>query len=226
NVYLAWKQKITAHTFHSVVVVGSSAFVEQIFLRIGFMLYAIIVAKLGTTAYATHLICMTLLNMSFSFGDGISIAASALVGQNLGAKKIDLAKMYAQIGQRVAFLASTMLFFVFLLGRNTWISFFSTESEIIAMGANILIIMAFTTHIQTAQLVYNGCLRGAGDSRFVAIVALISVALVRPIITYVLCFVVEWGLYGAWISLLIDQLFRFLSAMKRFYGGKWSQIKL
>ncbi|MFI3214786.1 MAG: MATE family efflux transporter [Eubacteriales bacterium] len=43
NIYLAWKQKITAHTFHSVVVVGSSAFVEQIFLRIGFMLYAIIV---------------------------------------------------------------------------------------------------------------------------------------------------------------------------------------
>lgn len=38
----------------SLLNVGSSAFVEQIFLRIGFLLFAITVANLGTTAYAAH----------------------------------------------------------------------------------------------------------------------------------------------------------------------------
>ena len=55
-------------------------------MRIGFLAYAAIIARLGTTEYATHLICMNILSLSFAFGDGLSIAASALVGQNLGAK--------------------------------------------------------------------------------------------------------------------------------------------
>ena len=94
NIYLASKEKISTSLLQPVWFVASSALVEQVFLRIGFMLYAMIVAKLGTTSYATHLICMSLLNISFCTGDGIGTAASTLVGQKLGAKQIDYAKMY------------------------------------------------------------------------------------------------------------------------------------
>ena len=52
----------------SLLNVGSSAFVEQIFLRIGFLLFAITVANLGTTAYAAHQIGMNMMSLTFSLG--------------------------------------------------------------------------------------------------------------------------------------------------------------
>ncbi len=206
--------------------VSSSAFVEQVFLRIGFLAYAAIIARLGTTEFATHMICMNILTLSFCFGDGLSIAASALVGQNMGAKRPDLSIVYGKTGQRLAFMISCIIFLVFLFGRSFLVSLFSDEAPIIALGANIMILAALGTHMQTSQVVLSGCLRGAGDTAYVAVTSLISVALVRPLLTWLLCFPLGLGLYGAWVALLVDQCFRLISSYKRFSSGKWAGISL
>lgn len=206
--------------------VSSSALIEQVFMRIGFLAYAAIVARLGTTAYATHLICMNILNLSFCFGDGFGIAASSLVGQNLGAARPDIASIYGKIGQRIAFIASTVLFLIFIFGRHPFIWLFNKDLEVIELGGQIMILMALSTHFQTSQVVLNGCLRGAGDSAYVATTSMISIAVVRPVLTWILCFPAGLGLAGAWISLIIDQGFRFLASFKRFNSGKWSRIQL
>jgi len=206
--------------------VSASAYVEQVFMRIGFLAYAAIVARLGTTEYATHLICMNILSLSYCFGDGLSVAASSLVGQNLGAKRPDLAIIYGKTGQRIAFMISTGIFFIFLFGRFFLVSLFSTETEVIALGASIMVLAALGTHFQTSQVVLSGCLRGAGDTTFVAITSFISIAVIRPLLTWLLCFPMGFGLHGAWISLILDQFFRMATSIKRFSGGKWTAIKL
>ena len=217
---------IEKDTIDPIFKVSSSAFVEQVFMRIGFLAYAAIIARLGTTPYATHLICMNILTLSFCFGDGLSIAASALVGQNLGSKRPDLSIMYGKTGQRLAFMISTVIFFVFIIGRNFLVSLYSQEPAIILLGGNIMILAALGTHFQTSQVVLSGCLRGAGDTAFVAITSLISVALVRPFLTWFLCYPMGLGLYGAWVGLLVDQCFRFITSYIRFSGGKWTKIAL
>ncbi len=224
HVKVGWE--IKKAVINPITKVSSSAFVEQVFMRIGFLAYAAIVARLGETAYATHIICMNILSLSFCFGDGLSIAASALVGQNMGGKRPDLSIMYGKTGQRIAFIISTIVFFVFIGGRYMLISLFTKEAMVIVVGAHIMMICAFTTHLQTSQVVLNGCLRGAGDTGFVAGVSLISVAFVRPLLTWSLCFPLGFGLYGAWIALFVDQFFRFITSYRRFSGGKWTSIAL
>lgn len=209
-----------------VVKVSGSAFVEQVFMRIGFFAYAAIIARLGTIDYEAHLIGMNILTISFSFGDGLSIAASALVGQNLGAKRPDLSIINGKIGQRLAFLVSTVIFFLFLFGRSLLVSLFTNDTAIIALGANVMILAALGTHMQTSQVVMSGCLRGAGDTAYVAVTSFISVAIIRPILTWLLCFPIGLGLYGAWVALLVDQGFRLISSFTRFSSGKWSNINL
>jgi len=206
--------------------VSSSALVEQVFVRIGFFLYAATVARIGQTEYATHIICMNILTLSFSFGDGLSIAASALVGQNLGKKRPDLSIIYGKTGQRLAFMISSVIFLVFIFGRTFLVSLFSQDPAVVALGANIMIIAALGTHMQTSQVVFNGCLRGAGDTAYVAIISLISVALIRPFLTWFLCYPMGFGLYGAWVALIVDQSCRLVFSYKRFSGGKWAAISL
>ena len=219
-----WKfDKATMKAFLSI---SGSSVVEQVFMRIGFFSFAIIVAALGTIAFATHQICMNVINLSFCFGDGLSAAAASLVGQNLGAKRPDKAKIYGKTGQRMAFIVSTVLFFLFILARKQIIMLFNSEEHIVSLGGTIMIIIAFTTHAQTSQTVYNGCLRGAGDTKFVALISFISIALIRPALAWLLCFPANLGLKGAWIALFADQTMRYILGKKRFDSGKWTKIKI
>lgn len=220
----SWKfDKTTMKAFFSI---SGSAVVEQVFMRIGFFSFAIIVAALGTIAFATHQICMNVINLSFCFGDGLSAAAASLVGQNLGAKRPDKAKIYGKTGQRMAFVISTVLFVLFIVARKEIIMLFNSEAHIVSLGGMIMIIIAFTTHAQTSQTVYNGCLRGAGDTKFVALISFISIALIRPALAWLLCFPANLGLKGAWIALFADQTMRYILGKKRFDSGKWTKIKI
>lgn len=218
--------KFDRKTIKAIVSISGSAMVEQVFMRLGFFAYAKIVAGLGTIAFATHQICMNIINLSFSFGDGLAVAASSLVGQSLGAKRPDMATVYGKTGQRVSFGISTVLFLIFIFGRDFLVGLFSSDTEIIALGAIIMIIIAFTTHIQTSQVVVSGCLRGAGDTKFVALTSLISIGIIRPILSWVLCFPLGWGLIGAWVGLFFDQAIRLILNFARFNSGKWTKIEV
>ncbi|HBR31230.1 MAG TPA: MATE family efflux transporter, partial [Clostridiales bacterium] len=57
-------------------------------------------------------------------------------------------------------------------------------------------------------------------------VSLISIGIGRPILTYLFCYPLGWGLIGAWISLIVDQYTRFAFSAARFTSGKWSGIKV
>ena len=213
-------------TMGAIANIGSSTLAEQIFLRIGFLTYSILVANLGTTAFAAHQIGMNMMSISFSFGDGLSVAAVTLVGQSLGAKRQDMAKIYGSICQRLGLVFAAILCVIFLLGGRGIFSWFSAETAILDYGQMIMQIMSVVIFLQISQVVYSGCLRGAGDTRYTALVSLISVTFIRPGSGWLFCYPLGLGLFGAWIGLAFDQLMRFLLTRIRFQQGKWTTLKI
>ncbi|MBQ3140476.1 MAG: MATE family efflux transporter [Clostridia bacterium] len=148
--------------------VSSNAIFEQLVLRVGFFLYARIVADLSVEDFSTHQICMQALNLSFTFADGLGVGATALVGQNLGRERPDLSIMYGKIGQRIAaaFSAVIMLFFIF--GGSLIVGIFTDTPSIIEKGSIIMILAGCLMPLQTSTVVLGGSLRGAGDTKYVA----------------------------------------------------------
>ncbi len=214
------------NTMGSIVKVSSSAMVEQLFMRIGFFTYNKIVASLGTLDYATHIIGMNILTLSFSFGDGLTIAASALVGQNLGRKRPDLSELFCKCTLRIGFIVSAILTIVFVVFSEFIFGLYTDDQNIIKVGIILVYIIAFIVVGQITQVIYSGCLRGAGDTKFTAITAMVSIACVRPTLSWLLCYPLGFGLYGAWIGVLIDQYLRLLLVGWRFYQGKWKNIEV
>lgn len=211
---------------NGILKIASSAGIEQVFIRIGFLVYAKMVAGLGTIEFSTHQICLTILSTSFTVAEGFSIAASSLIGQSLGRKRADEGYIYNSAGQRVCFLLSTVLFVIFILGRTFLVGLYNDDPQVLAIGANIMIIIAFTTHLQTAQVMVTACLRGAGDTKHVAKISLISVAIIRPALTYILCYPANMSIYGAWIAIFIDQIVRLFFNYRRFGTGEWSKVEI
>ena len=210
----------------SLLNVGSSAFVEQICLRVGFLLFAMTVAHLGTTEMAAHQIGMNMMSMSFSFGDGLSIASVTLIGQSLGRKRPDMAKIYGNVCQKIGLLCACLVATVyFLFGKQIYM-LFSQEAVILDYGTSIMRILSITLFFQIEQVVLFGCLRGAGDTKFTALVSLISVTCIRPGMSWLLCYPLGIGLIGAWLGTFCDQALRFVLTFLRFRKGQWTKIRL
>lgn len=218
--------KFDKKTMRSVTDLTSSTLAEQVFMRIGFLLFTMVVARLGTTAYAAHQVGMNCMQLSFAFGDGFNVAAVSLVGMSLGAKRPDLASMYGSACQRFGMTVSAVMFVFFVFFGKTLFSFFSDDPEFIYLGGVITKILAVMVFLQIRQVVTSGCLKGAGDTKFVAMVAFICVTIVRPLGAWIFCYPLGMGVIGAWTGTLVDQCLRCLLNSMRFNTGKWSKIEI
>lgn len=223
------KEKILPawNALKSIVQIGYSIFFEQLLMRIGFMATALMAANQGTDAMAAHQVSMNLMGLAFSFGDGLQAAAVALIGRSLGEQKPDLAKSYGSTCRIMGVGVAIMLGLVYLLGGN-WLFglFFPKEPHIVDICMNISYVIIVTIVFQISQVIYMGCLRGAGDTKYTAKCSMFSVTLVRTIFAYVCCYIFNWGIIGIWMGILGDQVSRYIFASIRFKQGKWVNIKI
>lgn len=213
--------------FKNIIKVGYSIFFEQILMRIGFMATALMAANQGTEAMAAHQVSMNLMSLAFSFGDGLQAAAVALIGYSLGAKLPEQAKEYGSTCRFMGLTISIVLGFLYLLfGRNLFGLFFPEEPHIVQICVNISYVIIVTILFQISQVIYMGCLRGAGDTKYTAKCSMLSVTIIRTVFSYVGCYVLHWGIIGIWMGILADQVSRYLFASVRFKQGKWVEIKI
>ena len=103
---------------------------------------------------------------------------------------------------------------------------FSNDPAVLALGDKVMYFTAVVCLVQVSQVVLSGCLRGAGDTKYTAMVSFISVTILRPSLTWFFAYPMGWALLGAWTGFLIDQCVRFTLTFKRFSSGKWASIKV
>lgn len=203
-----------------------SEFVEQILVRVGFLLTAMLAANLGTAPFAAHQIGMNLMSLSFAVGDGFSVAAVALIGKSLGEEKPEMAKTYGNICQKFALCIGIVMAVIYLFGGRFIFGLFFEEPEIIGYGVQIARLMTLVVLFQTSQVVYTGCLRGAGDVIYVMIVGTVAIAVFRPLTAYVMAYVLNWGVAGIWCGIIVDHGTRLTLGYRRYRAGKWTGIKI
>jgi len=93
------------------------------------------------------------------------------------------------------------------------LQFYHLEGNDLALGCEIMIFVAAVNIPEAWAMVHAGLLRGLGHTSFVALYSLISIAVVRPILTFFLVYELGLGLYGAWIALTLDQTTRAVCSM-------------
>lgn len=210
----------------SIIKLGFSVFIEQILMRVGFMSTAMMAAKMGTNALAAHQVGMNILGLTFSFGDGMQVAAVALIGRSLGEGSPDKAKAYGKTCRMIGLGISCVLAVVYFFGGEWLYHLFFAEQEIVDIGVMIIRIMIIIVLFRVSQVIYMGCPRGAGDTTYTAIASTISVTIIRTSASYFFGFVMGLGMAGIWMGILADQISRFLFASIRFKQGKWTKIHI
>ena len=210
----------------SILSLSINFLLENLAMRVGFIYTAVIAARLGTEAFAAHNVGMNFLSLGFSFGDGMQVAAVALIGRSLGERQPDKAKKYGSICQRIGFGISCILAAILFLFGKTLFGFFFKDPETLQIGITISRYIMVIVLFQISQVIFGGSLRGAGDVKYTLFSSLLSVTFIRTAVTWLLTSIIPLGIAGIWIGILSDQFSRFILLSIRFKQGKWTSLQI
>jgi len=198
---------------------------EQLVFQCALILFIGMINQLGTAAYAAHNLVIRIESLAFLPGWGYGIAASALVGQALGAKRPDEAKAAANEALTQTSVMMLVLGGVMVAFPEPLLTFFVNDPTVIAAGIIPLQIAGAFQIAMGANFVLSGALRGAGDTRWPLYTKVISTWGLRLPITYVLL-LSGFGLTGVWIAMGVDFCSQALLAYIRFRQDKWQTMQV
>lgn len=167
-----------------VIRVGLPAAYERGISVGSFLLFVMIIGSYGTHAMAGYQIGLRIEALAFMPGFGFSVAAMALVGQNIGAKKIEDAYFSGILSAKIAalFMGSVgVALFVF----PEYLASFFTQDKLTIEQASIYLRLVGIAQIPLAMtFVFSGALRGAGATKTTLRINTASLWLFRIIPSY------------------------------------------
>lgn len=213
-------------TLRRVIRVSVPAAGEQAAWSGGVLAISIVGLSLGTVSYAAQSVIGPATSLAFMPSFGLGVAASALVGQSLGAKLPDLAKRFGFEAAIGATLISSLIAIVILIAPRQVMAVFTSDPAVIDTGETPLRIIAAALPLYGPANTFSGVLRGAGDTRAMFAIGLAGLWLARLPLALILGLWIGLGLAGIWLAVAVDFLVRAAASYMRFAGGKWQSIEV
>ncbi len=176
--------------------------IEQAIMGCGYVMATRIVSPLGNTSLAANSFSITAEGLCYMPGYGIASAATALIGQSLGAGRDKLANRLGWLATGLGMLVMTGTGIMMYVFAPQLLSILTPDPEIQALGASVLRIEAFAEPMFAASIVGTGVFRGAGDTLGPSVINFISMWAVR--ITLASFLAPRIGLRGVWLAMCID----------------------
>jgi putative MATE family efflux protein len=217
---MAWAKRI--------VNIGAPASLQAL-LRITSMLgYTRILSATpqGTAALAALPIGLTAESIAFMPGLGYSMAATALVGQSLGAKRPDIASRYAWMSTAQAGVIMTIMGIVFYVFAYPFAHWFTRDPLVVEVAADYLRINAYAQPFLALAMVLSGAFQGAGDTRTPTWITFVTMWLMRLPLAYMLALTMGYNTLGAWWAMAGSVIAAGLLTAVLFRGGRWKKVKV
>jgi putative MATE family efflux protein len=203
--------------------VGLPASLDRMSSTIAYLLFARIIAGLGTVAFAAHHVGVIAENVVWFGAYGLSTATAVMVGNSLGAREPDRAYGAVREAVRLTIWVIGPIGLFFILFARQYLMLFTGDPAVLDVATPALRIGGFGEVPMALVTVLLGAFQGAGDTRPLIWITLAG-ALVRIAATLLFVLVFEWGLAGAWFATLFDWGLRLALCWWRFRQGRWREV--
>lgn len=200
---------------------------------LAFTVFLIVIGRFpnGNAALAGSSIAVTVMMLSVLPAMGVAQAVMVLVGQHLGEKKPQLAESVTWSGAQVAAIYMAIVGLTFLLFPNFYLGWFENKqnlnlwAEVQQMVPYLLMFVALFTMFDSLNFSFSFALKGAGDTKFVSLVALL---LPWPMMVAPTIIMKDWigAIYWAWAAASVYIMSLAGVYWLRFKGGKWKQMSV
>ncbi len=209
---------------------GLPAGIQGIAMNIGGVLLLGFIGSLAESAKAQAAYAVGYVQM-FSLitwtSMGLMGAAASVAGQNLGAGQPDRTAAAVNTAARFGLAGSAFLgLFFFFFPMQLLAIFGMHDAEAVAIGVQLLRVLAFSGLFISVALTYTGGLQGTGDTKSPLYISIISQVAVPLGICFAIRQFSSLEPIHIWLAILAGHMTRCALSVGRFLQGKWRNIKV
>lgn len=197
-------------------------------MQLGFLLMTKNVYQYGALAVAAYGIGNRINSLITMPSNAVGSATGTIVGQNMGAGKLDRVQKSYLMARRMA----VIFLFVggFILSRNTVatgiVRIFSNDEEVIPLAAEYLSILAICCWTNGIYNVGNGLFQGTGHTIVTMIVDVTRLWVFRFLILYICETILHMGVQSIWYAVVISNASSSLILWILYKTGLWKKNKV
>jgi putative MATE family efflux protein len=194
---------------------------QNVFILIGFLSFIAIIGLIGTVEQAATQAIISTLFISFLPCFGFGIAVQTLVGNNLGAGKYNLAKIYGFETAKVATVYTVILSIIYMVIPQYVLLIVTNNQSIIEMAVPALRVAGFTQLFYGVGIVLANGLQAAGRTMYVMKAEVIANLLIFVPLSYFLGVYLGLGFTWAWLALPVYIIAYSTMMYIKFNSGNW-----
>ena len=204
--------------------IGMPVAVQEIAMNSAMVVSTRIIAPLGAAAIAANSFAVTAESLCYMPGYGLGMAATTLVGRNIGAREFKTAKRFGNISTAMGAIFMGCTGAIMMFACPLVFRLLTPDVTVQAMSVHILRIELLAEPLFGVSIVAAGALRGTGDTFVPSLMNLGSIWIVR--IGLALILVSRLGLTGMWIAMPIELCVRGLLMLYRQHTTKYYRSHL
>ncbi len=191
------------------------------------IILASLIASFGTAHIAANGVANSLVTIGISYALASNLVMVSVVGQCVGANDYDQARYYIKKIIKWMYVMNAILMILQTVFTPFLIQLYHLSSETASITFNLVLIHnVFALFMWPLSFTIPNALRSAGDSRFTMMNSIFAVLVFRVGFTLILSLHFGLGIYGIWISMIIDWLVRASLNIVRYRSNKWTQFRL
>ncbi len=205
--------------------VGIPTGFERVITYSSYIVLVVLITEYGTYTLAGYQVGLRIEGLAFMPGIGFTIAAMALVGQNLGAKNYEEAEKSAITTMKVAAVFMGTLGILMIFVPDYLCMIFTSDKKTIEEAVIYLRIMGISQFPLAVVFVLSGSLRGAGATKSTLFINTSSLWLVRIVPAFILSAIFH-NVLLIYLIITIETYFRAFVLWFVFKKGKWKKIEV
>ena len=195
---------------------------ENSMFQLGKILVLSLVSSFGTASIAANAIGISVAMFAVIPGMAMNLAMVTVISQCVGASDYDQVRYYTKKLMKICYIMLLVFNILVLLALPLILRIYGLSDEATALGRQILIyhsICAILIWAPAFTLPYS--LRASNDVAPTMVISIISMWVFRVASSYILGGWMGLGLFGVWIAMTIDWLFRSVCFVIRYKREKW-----
>ena len=207
--------------------IGIPSGLETSVFQIGKILVTRIFTSFGTVAIAANAVGATINSIAFMPGSGFGMGLMIIAGQCIGAGDYIGVKQYTKKILKLSYMTYFIINIHILIFMNQIIGFFNLSAEAHQMCVVFLQIHCVTsTLFWCPSFVLPNVLKAAGDARYIMVVAISTMWIVRVCSAYLMAFPMGLGPKAVYIAMGADFLFRGIFFSMRYLNERWKEKRV
>jgi putative MATE family efflux protein len=207
-------RRIEPAAMSSIVRISRDLFLRTLALLSGLLVTTAVAARMGIVVVAGHQVVREVWSLLALTLDGFAIAAQAMVGTSLGARRVDEAHRTSMRLLWWGGLVGAGLGIVVWLAGPLIAPIFTSDADVLAQIDQVWWLVALAQPAAGIVFAADGILMGAKDFRFLLVTtALAALGALVPLA--LLSLWADWGIVGLWISMVTLVLVRLIAVLWR-----------